>query len=182
MSVEEWEIDVAHSSVHFWVRHMVISKVHGRFREWSGTIRMDEGNLADSEVEVRVDASTIDTQEPDRDAHLKSADFLDVEHYPELLFKSTRVEIADPNHFQVFGNLEIHGTSREVVLDCVLGGRAVDPWGNDRIGLEARTRINRKDFGMEWNQLLETGGLLVGDEVEVTIEAEAIKKPATAAA
>jgi len=170
-----WKIDPAHSQVEFAVRHMMITTVKGTFPGVDGTVLMDEANPSDADVDVRIDASTIDTRESRRDAHLKSADFFDVEKFPHLTFKSTRVTDRRGDHFKLVGTLTMHGVAREVVLDVTEEGRGKDPWGNERAGFSATTKVNRKDFGLNWNQTLETGGLLVGDDVRITLELELVK-------
>ncbi|WP_242393942.1 YceI family protein [Anaeromyxobacter oryzisoli] len=176
-----WNIDVSHSAIHFWVRHMVISKVHGRFAKWSGAIQLDEADLTRSSVEVKVDAASIDTQVADRDTHLKSPDFLDVAKYPELTYRSRKIEKAGDG-YRVTGDLTLHGVTREVVLDAEFAGTGKDPWGNQRAGFSAKAALDRRDFGLVWNAALETGGVLVGEKVEITIELEAVKAAAAVAA
>ncbi len=175
MTTNRWDIDVGHSAIHFWVRHMVISKVHGRFAKWSGTIDLDEQDLTRSSVDVRIDATSIDTQVGDRDAHLRSGDFLDVARHPEITFKSKRIERAGGG-YRVVGDLGLHGVVREVTLEAEFAGKAKDPWGNERAGFSAKTSLDRRDYGLVWNAALETGGVLVGEKVEITIELEAVKK------
>ena len=177
MATNHWDIDLGHSAIHFWVRHMVISKVHGRFAKWAGAIQLDEQDLTRSSVEVSIDAASIDTQVADRDGHLRSPDFLDVAKYPELTFKSRRVEKAGAG-LRITGDLTLHGVTREVVLDAEYAGSAKDPWGNLRAGFSGKTAIDRRDFGLVWNAALEAGGVLVGEKVEITIELEAVKKVA----
>jgi polyisoprenoid-binding protein YceI len=174
-----WDIDVGHSAIHFWVRHMVISKVHGRFARWSGSVELDEQDLTRSSVDVRIDTSSIDTQVADRDAHLKSPDFLDVAKFPELTFRSKRIEKAGGG-YRVVGELTLHGVTREVTLDAEFAGTGKDPWGNQRAGFSAKASLDRREFGLVWNAALETGGVLVGEKVEITIELEAVKKVAAA--
>ena len=181
MAAHTWDIDVTHSAVQFHVRHMVISKVHGRFARWSGAIQLDTADLTRSSVEVRIDAASVDTQVADRDAHLKSPDFLDAAKYPEITYRSRRIEKAGGG-YRVIGDLSIHGVTREVVLDAEFAGTGKDPWGNERAGFAAKTSIDRKDFGLKWNAALETGGVLVGEKVEISIELEAVKKAAAAPA
>ena len=176
-----WNIDVGHSAIHFYVRHMVISKVHGRFAKWSGAIDLDAQDLTRSRVEVRVDAASIDTQVADRDAHLRSPDFLDVAKYPELRFTSRRIE-RDGEGYRVVGDLELHGVVREVTLAAEFAGVGKDPWGNVRAGFSAKVALDRRDFGLTWNAALEAGGLLVGEKVEIAIELEAVKAQAAGAA
>jgi polyisoprenoid-binding protein YceI len=175
MASEKWQFDDVHSSVNFSVRHMMVSRVRGRFDKWTGTLLFDPEKPGDSQVEVTIEAASINTQEPQRDDHLRSPDFLDVEKYPHITFKSTAFEPVGGNLFKVSGELTIHGVTRPVTLDVEFLGRSKDPWGGERIGFSATTTINRKDFGLEWNQLLETGGVLVGDEVRIEIEVEAVK-------
>ena len=169
-----WKIDPAHSHVEFAVRHLMISTVKGRFGIVNGTIALDEADLTKSEVDVTIDVNSIDTHEAQRDAHLKSADFFDVEHFPAITFKSTRI-VGDASAFNLTGDLTIHGVTREVTLEAVSEGRGKDPWGGERAGFSAHTRIKRSDFGLTWNQLLETGGFAVGDEVKIALDVEAVK-------
>jgi len=175
LTAATWEIDSAHSSAHFSVRHMMVSNVRGDFGKVTGTIEFDEENLSTLQVEATIDASTIDTREPDRDEHLRSADFLDVENHPTLTFRSKRAEPKDKNRFLLAGDLTLRGITREVVLDVEGPTPSIkDPWGNVRSGASATTRINRQDFGLKWNGVLETGGALVGDEVSITLDLEMI--------
>jgi polyisoprenoid-binding protein YceI len=178
MALEQWEFDLVHSSIGFWVRHMMVTKVHGRFAKWNGKLEFDEQAPAASRVELQIEAASIDTQEPQRDGHLRSADFLDAEKFPSLTFKSTSVEPAGEGNFRVKGDLTIRGTRRPVVLEVEYGGRVQDPAGGQRVGFSARTSLSRKDFGLNWNQALEAGGVLVGDKVEVLLEVEAVRKAA----
>jgi polyisoprenoid-binding protein YceI len=181
MATNQWDIDVGHSAIHFWVRHMLISKVHGRFARWSGAIQLDEADLTRSTVDVRIDAASIDTQVADRDAHLKSADFLDVAKHPEITFRSKRIEKAGEG-YRVVGDLALHGVVREVTLEAEFAGSAKDPWGNQRAGFSAKASLDRRDFGLVWNAALETGGVLVGEKVDIAIELEGVKKAAAAPA
>ena len=171
-----WAFDQAHSSVNFMVRHMVVSKVRGRFTKWNGTLVMDEMNPAGGAVEVAIEAGSIDTGVEQRDGHLKSPDFFDVAKYPTLTFKSTKVEAAGAGALRVTGELTMHGVTRPVVLEVEYSGSAKDPWGGVRAGFSARVTIDRKDFGLTYNQLLETGGVVVGENIEVAIEAEMVKQ------
>lgn len=181
MALEKWDFDVVHSSVGFWVRHMMVSKVHGRFATWKGAIELDEANLAASRVEVTIDAASIDTKEAQRDGHLRSADFLDAEKFPHLTFKSTGVEKRGEGELRVTGDLTIRDVTRKVTLEVEYAGRQKDPWGGERAGFSAKTSIDRKDFGLTWNKALEAGGILVGDKVEIAIEIEAVKAQSKAA-
>jgi polyisoprenoid-binding protein YceI len=185
MTIETWAIDTSHSAVRFSVRHLVISRVHGRFARWRGLLEIDEARPERSRVEAVIQAASIDTGEEQRDAHLRSADFLDVERHPEIVFRSTRVEPAGADRWRLTGDLSIHGVSRPVTLDVERLGRTRDPWGGERVGFTGMTAIDRKDFGLAWNQVLETGGLLVGDRIEIGIDVEAVRQAsagATAAA
>ena len=171
-----WNIDPVHSNAEFKVRHLMISNVKGQFKGVTGTLKLDNADLTKSGVEVSIDAATINTNEAQRDAHLKSADFFDVEKFPTLTFKSTRVSKGKDGALTVAGDLTLHGVTRNVGFE-VEGPSAPtkDPWGNTRIGLSATTRINRKDFGLTWNAALETGGLMVSDEVAITLDIQFIK-------
>jgi len=175
-AVSTWKIDPAHSVAEFKVKHMMISNVKGRFTGVSGTLSLDENNVVDSGVEASIDAGSISTGDAQRDGHLKSADFFDVEQYPTLTFRSTRVVPEGEGELKATGELTIHGVTREVTF-AVEGptAPAKDPWGNTRVALSAATKINRKDFGLTWNAALETGGILVGDEVTITLEVQFIK-------
>lgn len=181
MSTQQWDFDLSHSSVNFHVRHLMVSKVHGRFSLWSGKLELDEQDLTKSRLEVEIDASSVDTKEPKRDEHLRSADFFDVATYPKLTFKSTKIE-KDGDDYKVAGDLTIHGITKPVTLSVEGGAIVKDPWGGTRTGFSAKTTINRKDFGLAWNVALETGGFLVSDKIEINLEIEAVKKAASQAA
>jgi polyisoprenoid-binding protein YceI len=176
MRTERWEIDSSHSSVHFSVRHLVIAKVRGSFARWSGAVQVPNGDFSKATVAVTIDASSIDTGVADRDAHLKSPDFFDVAQYPELRFVGKRVQPRSANEIDVIGDLTIKRTTREVVLRVEQHGQARDPWGNVRSAFTAKTSIDRKEFGLTWNQALETGGVMVGDRVEIEAEIEAVQQ------
>jgi polyisoprenoid-binding protein YceI len=176
MAIERWEIDSSHSSVHFSVRHLVIAKVRGTFARWSGTVQVPDGDFSKATVAVTIDASSINTGVEDRDAHLKSPDFLDAAQYPELRFVGKRVQPRSGSEIDVVGDLTIKGITREVVLNVEPYGQAKDPWGNVRVAFTAKTSIDRKDFGLTWNQVLETGGVMVGERVEIEAEIEAVKQ------
>ncbi len=171
-----WNIDASHSQVEFAVKHMMIATVRGRFADVKGTVVTDDSDLAKAEVDVVIDVNSIDTREAKRDAHLKSPDFFDAETFPLITFKSTRVTGAGGDQFKLVGDLTIHGVTREVALDVTSEGRAKDPWGGERAGYSAQTRVNRKDFGLTWNQALETGGLIVGDEIKISLDLELVKQ------
>jgi len=168
-----YNIDKAHSEVTFQVRHL-LTKVRGRFADFEGAIEFDEEHPDNSKVSVAVQAASIDTSERDRDNHLRSADFFDVEKYPALTFKSRAIVRKATLGFDVTGDLTIHGVTRQVTFDVNLLGKAKDPWGNERIAFEADATINRKDYGLNWNAALETGGFLVGDEVKVSLSVQAV--------
>ena len=171
-----WAIDPVHSSVEFAVRHLMITTVKGRFADVQGTVVLDDASPSDSSVAITIQASSIDTREPQRDAHLKSADFFDAEKFPTLTFRSTSVRDWTADGFTLIGGLAIHGVTREVALDVKSEGRAKDPWGGERAGFTATTRIKRSDFGLTWNQLLETGGLAVSDDVRISLEVQLVLK------
>ncbi|MCL4368563.1 MAG: YceI family protein [Actinobacteria bacterium] len=171
-----WKIDPAHSQIQFSVRHMMISNVRGRFENFTGNVEFDEEDPLRSSVEVQIEAASINTREPQRDGHLKSPDFLDAEKHPYLYFKSKRMEKINDSHGRIIGDLTIRDIPREVVLDVEYAGQAKSPWGTTSAGFSATTRINREDWGLKWNQLLETGGVLVGDRVNISIELEIIRQ------
>ena len=168
-----WIVDPSHSEVGFTVRHMMISKVRGRFRQFDGTIVVAE-RPEDSRAEIFIEAASIDTRDATRDEHLRSADFLDVEHYPQITFTSTSLRPGDVGHWDMTGDLTVRDVTRQVLLDVEFTGATVDPWGNLRSGFDASTRIDRHHFGITWNQALEAGGFLVGKEILVVIDVEAV--------
>lgn len=172
-----WKIDPVHSGAEFKVKHMMISNVKGQFTAVTGVATLDEADVTKSRIEATIDAASINTRDVQRDAHLKSADFFDVEKFPTLSFKSKRVARAGDGELAVTGDLTIHGVTREVTFD-VEGPTlpAKDPWGNTRVGVSATTKISRKDYGLTWNAGLETGGFLVGDDVTVTLDVEFVKE------
>jgi len=172
-----WQIDPAHSSAQFSVRHMAISTVRGAFSKVTGSVVFDDKDISKSTVDVTIDANSVDTRVPDRDNDLRSDKFFDVAHYPSITFKSRKVEQLAPGKLKVTGDLTIRGTSKEVVLD-VEGPTAPvkDPWGNTRNAATATTKINRQDFGVKWNATLDNGGVVVGDDVSIIIDVELIKK------
>jgi polyisoprenoid-binding protein YceI len=171
-----WKIDPAHSEINFTVRHLMISNVRGRFEKFSGDINFDIDNPAASTLDVSIDAASINTKEPQRDGHLRSPDFFDAEKFPSLTYKGTRFEVLDPSHGKIYGDLAIRGVAHQVVLDVEYSGMAKSPWGNTSAGFSATTKINRKDWGLNWNQALESGGVLVGDEIKIAIEVEIIQQ------
>src|ERR1019366_1359277 len=159
----QWQIDPAHSAAHFSVRHLMISNVRGEFSKLSGSVLLDPADLTRSTVEVSLETASVNTREPQRDEHLRSADFFDVANHPAMTFRSKQIAAAGPDHFKLTGDLTIRGAMK-------------DPWGNVRAGVAATAKINRKDFGLVWNALIEGGGVVVGDGVSITIEAELVQK------
>jgi polyisoprenoid-binding protein YceI len=176
-----WNIDYTHSQIQFAVRHLMVSNVRGQFDKFSGAIEFDEQNPTRTKVDVQIEAASINTKLADRDAHLRSPDFLDAEKYPYLSFKSKRVEALDHSHARLIGDLTIRDITREVVLDVQYAGQVKSPFGPYvNAGVSAHTKINRKDWGLTWNAALEAGGVVVGDEVSITIDLELIKSVAAA--
>jgi polyisoprenoid-binding protein YceI len=178
-TTSRWRIDPAHTQVEFEARHMMLTKVRGRFGEVTGELVVDEEAPENSRVEVEIDARSIDTRSEDRDTHLRSGDFLDVERHPKVTFRSTRVEGAHGeagDQFRVIGDLTIRGETREVVLQAAFEGQGTDPWGGARAGFSAETKIDRRDWGLEWNQALETGGVLVSHELKIELQVQAVRE------
>lgn len=170
-----WQIDSAHSHIYFTARHMMISKVRGQFESFSGEVNYDEENPTRTTVDIQIDTASLNTKEGQRDGHLKSPDFLDVVNYPVVRFQSTRVEQAGADSGKLYGTLTIRDVTKPVVLDVEYAGQAQSPWGNISAGFSGSTTINRKDWGLNWNQALETGGVLVGDKIQIEIELELVK-------
>jgi polyisoprenoid-binding protein YceI len=168
-----YRIDKAHSEAIFQVRHLV-TKVRGRFTDFEGTIEYNEANPEQSSVNFTIQATSIDTAEPDRDKHLRTPDFFHVEQYPTITFHSKRISRRGGDTFDVTGDLTMHGVTKEIVLPVAHMGKAKDPWGGERVGFEAETSLNRKDYGLNWNAMLEAGGFLVGDDVKVSLEIQAV--------
>lgn len=177
-----WQIDSSHSHINFTARHMMISKVRGSFESFSGTVNFNEENPVNSTVDIAVDLSSINTRDAQRDGHLKSPDFFDVASHPTMRFVSTRVEQIDENNGRLIGDLTIKGVTHEVALDVEYAGVAKSPWGTESAGFSATGSLNRKDWGLNWNQALETGGVLVGDKINIEIELELVKVAETQAA
>ncbi len=172
-----WTIDPDHSNIGFKVKHLMVSNVKGSFDKHTGTVEINDQDITKSKVEVSIDTSSINTNVQKRDEHLRSADFFDVAKYPTMTFVSKKVAKAGKDKLKVTGDLTLHGVTKQVVLDVApLSRESKDPWGNIRRGTTATTKIDRKDFGLTWNKALETGGVLVGDEVTITLEIEMIKK------
>jgi len=179
MNASTWTIDGTHSQVEFAVKHMMFTTVRGRFADFEGVVEMDPDTPERSSVEVEIGARSIDTQVDARDQHLRSADFFDVEKYPTITFRSKRVEgdVGKPGStFTVVGDLTLHGVTREVVLNATFDGTGPDPWGNSRAGFSAETTLDRRDFGLTWNQGLEAGGVLVGHDVKIRLVVQAVKE------
>lgn len=171
-----WNIDSAHSEITFSVRHMMVSKVTGSFNVFKGSLEIDENNLENSWVEAEADTSSVDTRDERRDGHLRSADFFDAEKFPAISFKSKKIEKKGGSEYKVLGDLTMHGVTKEVVFDADYAGQlAKDPFGLRRAGLSAIATINRKDFGLNWNQALEAGGVMVGENVKIEISLEAVQ-------
>jgi len=171
-----WTIDPAHSAAEFAVRHMMVSTFKGHFRSLEGTVHLNEESPPSSSVTASIDVASVDTQNRDRDAHLRSDDFFNAERYPKMTFRSTRVEQIDGTNWKVTGELTVRDVTKEVVLDTEYEGRIVDPWGNERIGILARTEISRKEFGVRWNSAIESGGVVVGDKVRISLNIEIVRQ------
>jgi polyisoprenoid-binding protein YceI len=171
----DYQIDPTHSSVTFKVKHLAISSVPGRFGELSGTFSFDPAKIEASRAQATLSVSSINTMDAKRDDHLKGPDFFDASKYPSITFKTNKVDKVGDAAFKAHGDLTIHGVTKPVTLDVTYGGSAKDPWGKERAAFEARTVINRKDFGLTWNKTIETGGLVVGDDVHITLEIEGVK-------
>ncbi len=170
-----WKIDPTHTHVEFSVRHLMITTVKGRFADITGTVKSDDADPAKGEVDITIGVASIDTREAQRDAHLRSVDFFHSDEFPTMTFRSKRIENVRGERFELVGDLTIRGVSKEVVLDVNSEGRVKDPWGGDRAGFSATTKIKRSEFGLTWNQLLESGGVAVGDDIKITIDAELVK-------
>ena len=177
-TVSTWQLDPTHSSVEFAVKHLMMTTVRGRFKELSATLRGDRDNPDDAAVEASLEAASVDTGSPDRDAHLRSADFFDADRHPQITFRSTRFENPpkqEGDRFRVAGELSIQGKALEVILDCEYLGRGSDPWGKTRAGFSFRTELDRQDWGLKWNQALETGGVLVANRVRIEGEVQFVR-------
>jgi len=171
-----WNIDPAHSSAQFSVRHLAISTVRGTFSKISGTVQLDESDITKSTVNVSIEVATVDTHEPDRDADLRTDKFFDVAKYPTMTFKSKKVELVAPGKLKVTGDFTLHGVTKEVVLDVEGPTPPVkDPWGNQRAAVSASTKINRQVYGVKWNANMDNGGVVVGDDVSITLDVEMVK-------
>ncbi|MFA1818765.1 YceI family protein [Virgibacillus oceani] len=177
MAKTVWNVDTVHSDLGFSVKHMMISKAKGTFNDFDAVLEADVDDLTDSKLEITIDAASIDTKNKDRDDHLRSADFFDVENHPKITFKATDIKKKSENNYDVTGDLTVRGTTKPVVLDVDFEGQSKDPMsGNTVAGFSGETKINRKDFGLTWNAAVETGGVLVGEEVKINFEIEAHKE------
>jgi polyisoprenoid-binding protein YceI len=174
---EKYDVDKSHSFIGFTVRHMTVASVRGEFKEYAAELTVDESDLANSSIEVTIEAASIDTDNQQRDDHLRSADFLEVGTYPQIVFESKEIEPAGDGEYRAIGDLTIHGVTREVVLDLEVAGPIQDPYGNLRVGVEGETTINRQDFEVKWSKVMDTGGLVVGDDVKIRFALEAMRKP-----
>ena len=176
--VTTYKLDPRHSSAQFAVTHLMISTVRGEFHAVNGTVNVDDSDITKSSVDVTIDASTVDTREPDRDKDLKSPNFFDVAKYPAITFKSTKVENGASGHLKVTGDLTMHGVTKSVVLDVTVPKPPIkDPWGLQRTAVSGATKLNRQDFGMTWNKTLDSGGVVVSDNVDITLDVEMIVPP-----
>lgn len=173
MTTQTWNFDPAHSTIGFSIKHMMFAKVRGSFGEWSGELHYDPKDPSSAKVRASIDVASIDTGNKDRDEHLRSGDFFNVEEHPRMTFESTSFK-GSPESMTVTGTLTIRDVSKEVELDVEQTGTGIDPWGNRRVGFRISAKINRKDFGLTWNQALETGGVLVGEDVSIDIEIQAV--------
>jgi polyisoprenoid-binding protein YceI len=174
MAKTKWAVDPTHSSIDFSIRHMMIAKVKGAFKQFEASIEADPEDLTTADISFSVDAASIDTRNDDRDAHLRSADFFDVENHPKLTFKATKIERTGDGEYDVTGDLTIRGVTRSETFKATFEGAGKDPWGNHKAGFSAEGTIKRSDYGLTWNAALETGGVLVGDDVKIHIEIEAV--------
>jgi polyisoprenoid-binding protein YceI len=179
LRADTFAVDPSHSEVSFQIRHLV-SQVRGRFNDFSGTVQLDPKNLPASSVEFHIKAASIDTGVADRDKDLRSPNFFDVAKYPEITFKSESIQSAGKDKYNVMGTLTMHGVSKKVILPVTYGGQAKDPWGGTRVGFQIETTLDRKDYGIVWNKALDNGGALLGDEVSIAINLEAVRKDAAA--
>ncbi|MCF8564596.1 YceI family protein [Alicyclobacillus tolerans] len=176
MPKNQWNLDTAHSSVDFTIRHMMVSKVRGTFQTFEATIDADPEDLTTASIEFLIDVNSVNTRNEDRGNHLRSSDFFDVEHHPKMTFKSTKVTKMSPGEYELTGDLTIRGTTRPETFVVSYEGQGKDPWGNEKAGFEAHGTISRSEYGLTWNQALETGGVLVADQVQVTVDIQASKQ------
>ncbi|WP_416828838.1 YceI family protein [Ectobacillus polymachus] len=175
MTKNKWNIDTAHSSIDFAIRHMMVSKVKGTFRTFEASIEADLEDLTTATIEFSIDVKSVDTRNEERDNHLRSADFFDVEHFPKMTFKSTQITKKSPGEYEVTGDLTIRGTTKSETFSVIYVGSGKDPWGNEKAGFEANGSISRSEYGLTWNAALETGGVLVADQVKISLDVQASK-------
>lgn len=171
----KWGFDKSHSSVSFSIAHMVISETTGQFKDYEGTVTASKDDFSDAQVELTIQATSIDTDDEKRDGHLRAPDFFDVEKFPTITFKSTKMEAAGDNMYKLHGELTMHGVTKAVVLDAKYGGTVNDPWGNTKAGFKVSGTLNRTDFDLKYNSVMEAGGLMIGEEVEITCKMELVK-------
>ncbi len=176
MTKAKWAIDASHSAVEFSVRHMMIAKVKGAFHEFEAEIEADIQDLTTADISFKINLSSVDTRNGDRDGHLKSADFFDVENYPALDFKATSISKSGEGEYEVTGDVSLHGVTRSETFEVTFEGSGKDPWGNTKAGFSAKGAIKRSDYGLTYNAALETGGVLIGDEVKISLEIEALQQ------
>jgi len=176
MTKSIWSIDASHSAIEFSVKHMMIANVRGSFHDFQASVVADATDLTTAEIDFTVDVASIDTRDAQRDGHLKSGDFFDAENFPKITFKSTQISRSNDNEYTMAGDLAIHGVTQPVTFDVTFEGQGKDPWGNEKAGFSAKASVNRKDFGLNWNSVLETGGVLVGEQVKINVEIEALKQ------
>jgi len=174
-AADTYKIDRSHSSIQFAVRHLVVAKVKGEFNEFAGMILYDDKDIMKSSVEVTINTASIDTKDPKRDDHLRGPDFFDAAKFPQISFKSKRIEKTSDG-YAVIGDLTMHGVTKEITIPFSIAGVVTDPWGNVRLGLSAQTKLNRQDYGVSWSKKMDSGGLVVGDDVEIDLEVEAVKE------
>jgi polyisoprenoid-binding protein YceI len=171
---DTWTLDAAHSNVAFVVKHMMIANVRGHFSDVTATVKLEGQDYSTAQIEAEIDVASITTRNDQRDTHLRSADFFDVENFPKMTFRSTHVETRSKDELKVIGDLTVRGTTKPVTLDVTIEGTGQDPWGGQRTAFSAETKIRRSEYGLTWNQALESGGVLVGDEIKITIEGELV--------
>ncbi|MGG1312234.1 MULTISPECIES: YceI family protein [Cohnella] len=175
MAKSKWLVDVAHSEIGFSVKHLMIAKVKGVFHQFEASIEADPTDLTTADIEFAIDLASVDTRNSDRDNHLKSADFFDVENHPKLLFKATKIVRTGEDEYEITGDVTLRGVTRSETFKATFEGAGKDPWGNEKVGFSASGSLKRSDYGLTYNAVLETGGVLIGDEVKVSIEIEAAK-------
>ncbi|MCF8564252.1 YceI family protein [Alicyclobacillus tolerans] len=175
MALQKWAVDAAHSEVDFSIKHMMFAKVKGGFNSFEASIEADPEDLTTANIEFSVDVASVDTRNDDRDNHLRSGDFFDAENHPKMTFKSAKITKKSDGQYDVTGDLTIHGVTRPETFVVTYGGKGQDPWGNERVAFSAEGKINRSDYGLTWNAALEMGGVLVGDDVQISIELQAVK-------